>query len=271
MNDYTINKSKYLFLRDIARKPELYKYIPIDIPKEVYKFHQTLDVSKTDAYNHYGKIDDFDSPRIMEFLRSIGSNSDKLLRSIYLTMLSTLDTYKSYFDSAYGSDGVDRNSVWVAIRSFEPTDEYKIPRWHHDGGKFWTKVGNENVYKFATALVGPGTLIAQLSPDEYLMVYNEIHDLYMRRYKECKGHEEEMEFEMNVMRPTLQRLIGDKYEYVPQNQGIVFLVDDLRAPIHSEPHIDGPRLFFSIMFATDEQIQERIAIQQNFKKSIGKA
>lgn len=268
MSEYHINKSRYLILRDIVEKKELYRYIPIDIPDSMYRFHQELDVSKIDMYNYYGRIENFASPKIMEFLRGLGSNSEDLLRSIYMTMLNTLNMYRSYFASTYGTDGINRTSTWISIRAFTPMDEYKMPRWHHDGGRFWTKIGNENVYKFATALVGPGTLVAKLSPEEYLTVYNETQDFYVRRRKTCKNHEEMMEFEKNVMRPRLQQLIGNKYESVPSNTGLVFLVDDLKAPIHSEPHTDRPRLFFSIMFGTDEQIEERIAFQEQQSKYI---
>lgn len=262
---YVSNKVDYLILKEAFQsdpKPRLYEFVPIDIPRDTYARHQEFDISRTTTHNYFGKIQDFASEEIVDFLKTVGANSDSDIRSIYMTMLSCLDKYVRHHEQEYAKHPFD--SAWIAIRAFTPTDAYKVPRWHHDGGKFWTKMDGEGVYKFATALVGAGTLVAELTPEEYVTIYSEMkkHVREGSRIMIEESVDKMLEYEDNVAKPALQKMIGNNYDSVPDNHAMIFLCDDMRAPIHSEPHIDRPRLFFSIMLGTSDQIAER--------KNIGK-
>ena len=81
--------------------------------------------------------------------------------------------------------------------------------------------------------------------------------------KEIKDFKKETKYEDKHIRPKLAKLVGKKYNKVPDNKGLIFEVGSKNAVIHSEPPIEQERIFISILPGTFEQISE---LKKRFNK-----
>jgi hypothetical protein len=130
----------------------------------------------------------------------------------------------------------------LRLRSFTPTSEYDVPRWHQDGYYYAPYEGNP--YKFAITLKGPATLFYKLPPhlkENFLTL--------TREGMEKNGYN----------RQALATLLKPFKEaaFIPQPyQGAVFIVGSEYAAVHSEPPIHEERLFLSVLPGSKAQIKE---------------
>jgi len=74
--------------------------------------------------------------------------------------------------------------------------------------------------------------------------------------KEIKDFKEQTKYNYKHIRPKLAKLVGKKYNKVPDNKGLIFEVGSKNAVIHSEPPIEHERIFISILPGSYEQISE---------------
>ena len=147
------------------------------------------------------------------------------------------------------------DSFWLAIRCSTPNNDFDIPRWHHDGKFFKTKE-NERAHKFVTTLQSNSTLY--LSDKKLIKKFIEKNEkLHKKMFKkEIKDFKEQINYEYKHIRPKLAKIVGKKYNKVPDNKGLIFEVGPKNAVIHSEPPIEHERIFISILPGTYSQISE---------------
>lgn len=123
-----------------------------------------------------------------------------------------------------------QESVWVTMRAFTPITAFKEPRWHADT-HYYPPTGEQ--YKVAITLKGSPTLFYNIPLEKRLALEPFRND-----------------------KITLSEKIDPSLVVSPQNgEGSIFIVGPEYAPIHSEPHINGNRLFLSMIPGTHEQIQ----------------
>jgi len=175
-------------------------------------------------YNNYGDnmLDDLEF-----FVNKIGDNTPDMIKKM-------VDIIKKITNIV--TSGYEMESYWLTIRIIEPTSRFNIPRWHCDGNYFHKADERHIVSKFATTLIGKGTLLLNTTPDE-------------RKHF----------FKSEKIAKTLGNMMSDEYRlYMKDNirgdiipltntQSVIFLSGDkMRCGIHSEPKIDTMRMFISI-------------------------
>lgn len=194
---------------------------------------QQVKISSTEQYNNFGHLDTLQF-EVKTFISSLGKGNETLAASVSVLIARLVQ-------DVLRASG--RETAWVCIRAFTPTDEYDTPRWHTDGYYYAPYEGES--CKFALALKGPGTLFYQETPEGRMQF----------KVLQQNGREDD-----HYNRQPLADLLSQHPERSASPgllQGAVFIVgSEGRAAIHSEPPIPEERLFLSILPGTPEQIKE---------------
>ena len=221
----------------IESKKYDFKIIKIKYSKEEQNVLDKLVITSSGTYNYYGSIKRCDG--ISSFLAKVCSNNKEvqdIINKIIINVLSEFNT--KYF--------------WISIRVTMPTTIYDIPRWHKDG-RFFIESDKETP-KFATVLKGPGTLLIKHSAKIDKM-YKEIQNEARKEMRDVK------QGSINVQN-KYRYIYAKKFEKIKiiqtkNDEGVVFypvISDQSIGAIHSEPKIDIPRLFLSILPGSKENI-----------------
>lgn len=146
-------------------------------------------------------------------------------------------------------EGFDKEAAWVMVRVSLPNDEFEIPRPHPDGRYFKSL---EKVYKLVATLKGAHTLFAKKADEEK---WNQLMVEHNENYNKNEGNEEEFKKEDLRIRKELMKVV-EPMNIVKDGQGVVYLVGNKDAVIHSEPHITEPRIFLAVLPGSKEEIKE---------------
>jgi hypothetical protein len=236
----------------VRSTPKPFELIVLDLTDDEIKQNQNLEIENHKTYEYYGKVNALDYSDIENYIEKIGNNDEETIKSIYNSIQKIIKQFMEHYNNKYRS--VD--SVWISIRPTNPRDDFKIPRWHRDGKYFTTEEG-EKAYKFVTCLKGPTTLF--VTDNEVIAKYREVSEEETKKKRKLTfdSFEEQIKYTDENVRPLLADVIGNDYESVPDNHGLIFLVGDPNyGVIHSEPDKNVDRLFMSILPGSEEQIRE---------------
>lgn len=209
---------------------ESYKFIGLGISSKELEALSALPVKNTCSYNRFTRLH-LMADELPRFLKEeMGSYDDKLnTLAINIVARVTKNVIKA----------LEKETAWVTLRAFAPNDEFNLPRWHTDGAFFKPFHGSQ--VKFASVLKGSTRLFSRLPPRErekFLLLNTG----------------------SNTERFDLAELIktsGAPIEQPSAGEGAFFLVgNSSSAAIHSEPPMNRPRIFFSVVAGSYEEIKE---------------
>ncbi|MDX1921611.1 MAG: hypothetical protein SFW65_00590 [Alphaproteobacteria bacterium] len=194
--------------------------------------HRLLDqlkIDKTLALDHFGLApNDEETAR---FIRLLGND-----HSVSVGVAALVERLYAQVTEAFGAQ-----SAWVTLRASLPNHKFDVPRWHIDGYFYEPFQGAQ--YKAAIALKGPGTLFASLN-DEWRSAFLEC----MMQHNPSNPLDDRIKLAKMIAEQGQVTMTGER-------QGAVFAVGDRKAStIHSEPPVNAPRLFLSIVPGTRDQI-----------------
>ncbi|MEO8963286.1 MAG: hypothetical protein ABI370_01240 [Gammaproteobacteria bacterium] len=137
-----------------------------------------------------------------------------------------------------------QESAWIVMRSSQPNDAFKDPRWHTDGFYFPPYEGEQ--FKVVVTLAGPGTLFYNL-PDQQRETFNSL----------------------NNDRVNTKKMLENITPVSPASgQGAAFIAGSkTRAAVHSEPYINSARLFLAVAPCSHTQLDARLEAQKKFESS----
>jgi hypothetical protein len=205
-------------------------------------------------FNHLGSI--LDMKGLNEFLLNIGTNTQddiKMMEKLIMNIIRTvLKVYK-------------KKHFWLSIRIDKPNHDYDIPRWHKDGPFFkdnlFFKFDSNELYtsKFVTILKGPGTLLIKGT--------NKVNQIHIENLKkECgealppknqkMADEQNLRIQEKYRYGLAKKLADEKIVQVKNTQGLIFFtgVTMEHGALHSEPPINEPRMFISILPSSETNI-----------------
>jgi hypothetical protein len=204
-------------LKDLRKNP--YGFVLLDVgitPQDLEDFN-SIDIQKEWIYHQFGELETLEES-IANFISTIGSNgSEKSLQ-----MASRLKQITQEVIEVSG-----KNTAWICLRSFTPTNRFDVPRWHVDGPYYNPASPEDLLFKFVVTLLGPSTLFYPLPLALRKTTEKMIHNKqYMKNF--CK--------EENIVSPKL-------------GEGAIFKGGQYTTltALHSEPPIHENRLFFSIV------------------------
>lgn len=200
-----------------------YLFVDLGVSAKDLALIQSLEVGKWQTYNRFGNIDRMKA-ELPEFFHLIGNQEDKVVGK------ATEILYQLVSNIILASK---KQTAWVCIRAALPTSEFDIPRWHMDGAYY--SPYDSLQYKFAAALKGSQTLFFPLTDDN--------RNIYL---------------ENHANRDFLSQFFDSRLAEVAEScQGAFFLVGNQKsAALHSEPCIQTPRIFISVLPGDDSEIEE---------------
>jgi len=205
-----------------------------------------LDIERTAEFNYYGKLKELD---FQGFFKTVGKNRDTQ---------SVENTIKKIIKKVLG--GFGRKYFWLAVRASTPTKDFDIPRWHYDGKYFKS---TDSQAKFAVTLKGPGTLVVRKSTaveKAYNAVASRQSQEVTSQLDKRKSLEEQLDMYFRVEK-KYRLIFAEAMEkfavtQLGNDEGIIFWggKDTHYSALHSEPKVDKPRLFVSVLPSSKENI-----------------
>ena len=228
--------------------------VPIRYTKKEIDLIENLTISNSMMFDFYGNKTNIDNQKLNTFLANLGPNKDIDLNILYNLIHKLLNKITKASNTDY---------VWFTIRITLPKHDFDIKRWHKDGPFFTTPPERINQYKFVSVLKGPGTLFYKNSKQ-----INEIYEnnIQKRRseYKKTGIKQTYMdEIDIKYRKKLANSLKNIKYKQLKNNEGLIFItgsnMNDLDdGTLHSEPKLDKPRFFISILPGSEREINELI-------------
>ncbi len=209
----------------------------------------SFDKHETIALNYYGNLDGY-LQKVTDFLKKFGNSQEDSLAAAQVM-------YKIIENCLTLSDCPE---AWIAIRVFKKNKTYHEVRWHIDESLY--KTDSKYSYKLTCVLKGASTLLCDVSDETRTEFFKiQANKSQQRQYHTTKS-----------VRSRLADLLQSHTTYQAEfGQGIMFIMGDKTiGAIHSEPAIDEPRIFISIVPGSHDQIQElynrwHVIIQGRFK------
>ena len=154
---------------------------------------------------------------------------------------------------------------WLAIRTFTPTNKYENTRWHTDGRILDT---NRKQFKLVSVPKGVSTMFVE--PEQELR--NKFLEIQKKRNLEFNANFSNFDEVIKKYGKKIKKLFREEKVYQVKNNYMVEfnLGDPITAAIHSEPDMKEPRIFFSLVFGTKEEIEDKENKQKLFSKKMMK-
>lgn len=229
-----------------------FKMFKIKLSESEQKTISNLDITSSNTLNYCGnlKLLDFNN-----FFKTIGKNNFQTCKSVEQIVTKITKKVLAGFACEH---------FWISIRASKPNNFFDIPRWHYDGAYF-SQVNSQA--KFAMVLKGPGTLVIKKSSKvekayEKIKIQHtkEVNEQFEKQNPKTPNEESQILMKLdNEYRPIYAKAMSKfKIKQLENNKGLVFWGgrDSRFSALHSEPKIDEPRLFISILPSTKENIIE---------------
>jgi hypothetical protein len=208
-------------LSELKEDPYGFLFVDVGITAEDLENFSSIDIQKERVYHQFGELET--TLEIANFFSALGANG----RELSLQAASLIHKIVSDVITASG-----RETAWIYIRAFTPTDQYDTPRWHLDGYYYSPEREDDLIFKFALTLLGPTTLF-YLLPEELR--------------KTAETHTRNRQYMKNFCR--LENIRSPR-----MGEGAVFTAGRSSA-LHSEPPIHENRIFFTVVPCMERELQ----------------
>ena len=243
---FTNYLKNHTFIQNSEEKSTIF---PLHYTEKEKKCLSSLTILNKNRYQYYGTIEQMSS--LYDFLNSAVSGQIKTLEKIIIMIIKNIN---KLFNTSH---------FWIKIIiTLNTKSSWIKPRWHKDG-KFFDRSTPNHQIKFVTSLLGANTLLAANTQQNYTKFDNLIqkkrdeNDIYQKNKKLDPHSQTAMDYFFNVLNPKYENLLVNMITASETNKsdiGILFAVGAPNAAIHSEPLMDRPRIFLSIVPGTKSEI-----------------
>ncbi|AYV84652.1 MAG: hypothetical protein Hyperionvirus32_19 [Hyperionvirus sp.] len=230
----------------LDEKPAPFDIYDVTLTTRMQAAVDRFDIKRSSTYDHYGNADDL--VNLSDFLGGIGMNTPADVE----IMGEIVRGITKKICAAYSKD-----SAWVTVRVSTPNKLFGEPRWHVDGLFFLEHDPKIPQSKFIFTIKGPGTLLADVSEElrgEFTAVRMVVGD-------DAKA------FDLRAARNKVISASAEtekKLSQLHNSKGVIILVGNpTDAAIHSEPSIDAPRIFLSVLPGDSADVS---GLQKRFAK-----
>ena len=240
----------------LENDPKQFTIFNIDYSQESKDCIDNFNITEFSSYDNYG---DNNFNDLKDFLLKLGSNKHKQVCIMEKIIKDITKIVMSGYNKIY-------THYWLTIRATLPHPQFDVPRWHCDGNYFYKEPSDDeqntfdrpNLTKFVTVIQGPGTLFLKTNTQKERDLF--ICTIAEERQKSYKCDKKTHYEDIIEVRKTIdtkikgERIQSDKY------QAAIFISnikksDVNKCGIHSEPPINVPRLFLSIVPGTKDEVE----------------
>ena len=158
----------------------------------------------------------------------------------------------------------NKEAAWVMVRVTLPNNAFDIPRWHQDGyyikSEEGTSESEEKEYKLVFTVKGAPTRFAEIIDAEK---YKQLNKESMTNDRLNYDHNREKYYEEDIKIRKEFALAVKEIEPTGKDQATMYRVGGEDAKVHSEPPMNTPRIFMSVVPGSSEQIEE---LKERYKK-----
>ncbi len=200
---------------------------------------RTVGVATQCQYNNFGNLDSLHST-IVAALEEQGQSEAEGAEVFIGTICRIVPAIVRAFHA---------ETAWITLRSFPPTSQYEA-RWHQDGIYFTEPEDPRVQHKAVFTLNRAGTLFGNLPIDAHA-AFAETEEALSRAYGVGDaGAAASLQRRLNAMMPH-ENIIQSQATF----EGVLFNVGDPeRAAVHSEPFIESPGWFISVVPGSGQQV-----------------
>lgn len=212
-------------------------------PEEKRSISEVVIEKELPQFDYYGSAKEELIKELTTYLSRLGKNSEKVIADISKLVARVAET---------AIKDLDKESAWVMVRVSLPNNDFNVPRWHTDGKYFSPFDAKDKTYKLVMTVKGPPTRFGEKINSEK---FEELTREISRNYELNSDDTETFEREDFRIRKELNETIR---EANPPKEGeaVYYLVGDENIGIHSEPKIDAPRIFMSIVVGSNDQVNK---------------
>jgi len=199
-------------------------------------------------FNYYGPANEELIRKLTAHLSQLEGNTEEVINSISSLVAKVAEGMQKDFN---------KESAWVMVRVTMPNNEFDIPRWHQDGYYIKSKEGTfkseEKTYKLVFTVKGAPTRFAAITDAEkYKQLDEESTTNNRLNYDNNRKKYDEEDI---AIREKFVSAV-EETDPISKDQATMYLVGDEDAKVHSEPPMDTPRIFMSVVPGSVEQIEE---------------
>lgn len=194
-------------------------------------------------FSVFGSMEMFEE-KFACYLSQLGRNELEVVTHAAKIMAKLSQRVLEHFEQSCG---------WFCLRPTLPNDLFKIPRWHRDG--YFYSPYQDPQAKAVMVLKGPRTLFYEASAAQRAAM-EEFDKSAPPLTPRMTKLDEFLKYQ-DTVRVQLDKHVFDRSQAVvaPYGVGTLFTVG-AHGAVHSEPHMNEPRLFLSVLPGTPEQIAE---------------
>lgn len=228
---------------------------PLDILPTLLTVPTITSVKQPASFDYYGP---FKSSFIAAATDFIVTHTDAQSEPVSCCLNSFMESTQS---NCVGNES-GKAACWLTIRLFQPSDEFKIPRWHQDGRMYPYDVGREDLVrsKYGVTLLGPHTLMLPSSPHILSTLAKSRSQFYFWRDKDGKKIMDITEQERDEADDKMRAWLAEQYKAEPriklrQGEVVRFSWGREDSPVHSEPDFICDRIFMTILYGSEKEMQ----------------
>lgn len=216
----------------------------INLTPEEKRSIENVNIAKElPQFNFYGPINEELVKNLAAYFSGLGENSEEIINAISGLVARIAKNATKDFE---------KESAWVMVRTSLPNNDFDVPRWHPDGKYFKPFDSEDKTYKLVMTIKGALTRFGEkINSEKFEQLMKESSNNYELNHDNSEMFEKE---DIRI-RKEIDSVIR---EIKPSRDGeaVYYLVGDENAKIHSEPKIDSPRIFMSVVAGSSDQVSE---------------
>lgn len=198
-------------------------------------------------FNYYGPANESLVQELTTHLNQLEGNTEEVISRISRLVAKVAEGMQKDFN---------QEAAWVMVRVTIPNNEFDIPRWHQDGAYLRSKEGRfQSGYKLVFTVKGAPTRFAEITDAERYRQLDEESTTNHRLHYDSnqKKYNEE---DLRIRNKPDWEIAVKETGPISKVQAVIYFVGHKDAKVHSEPPMETPRIFMSVVTGSLEQIEE---------------
>jgi len=217
-------------------------------PEQINSIKEVKIEKELDQFNYYGPVNEKLVEKLTIHLSQLEGNTEEVIRTVSKIITKVAENTQKEFR---------QESTWVMVRVFLLNQEFEIPRWHQDGryvtSNYQDNDGHKKTGKLVFTVKGAPTRFAEITDQgkwDKLKKEEQINTKTNYPHNRQTYHQEDMRIRKEFVTTV------NETEPISKDQAVLYRVGGSDAKAHSEPPMNEPRIFMSVVPGSTEDIEK---------------